>query len=91
MQRKSQDEVEAEDSDFLINVAAEVKKARQKHGPMHSPHEAYAVILEELDEFWDEVRKQRANYDSEAAYMELIQIAAMACRAAADCCYRYGG
>lgn len=32
-------------------------KARQKHAPMHSPHEGYAVILEELDEVWEEVKR----------------------------------
>lgn len=28
-----------------------------KHDPMNSPHEGYAVILEELDELWEHVKK----------------------------------
>ena len=43
-------------TDFLEDVAEELRRARRKHAPMHSLHEAYAVILEEMDEFWDEVR-----------------------------------
>ena len=35
---------------FLDLVAAEVQRAEAKHGAMSSHHEAYAVILEELDE-----------------------------------------
>jgi hypothetical protein len=31
-------------------------RARQKHAPMHGPHEGYAIILEELDELWSEVK-----------------------------------
>jgi hypothetical protein len=49
---------------------------------MTTPHEAYAVILEELDEFWDEVRKKE--HCPEKMLRELIQIAAMAQRAAED-------
>lgn len=38
----------------------ELVSANDKHGcQFNSPHEAYAVIKEELDEFWDEVKKQK--------------------------------
>ena len=40
------------------------------------------MILEELDEYWEEVRKKRQNRDPDAIRKELIQIAAMAWRAA---------
>ena len=50
-------------------------KAYEKHGGMNSFHEAYAVILEELDEFLDEVKKKRP--DKENSRTELLQIAAM--------------
>jgi hypothetical protein len=72
------------DLQFLEDVAAELRLARAKHAPMNSHHEAYAVILEELDEYWDEVRKQRSKRDPHAMYLELVQIAAMAARAATD-------
>lgn len=57
-------------------VEMEVNRARRKHAPMHSGHEGYAVILEELDEAWAAVK---AN-DSEAARQEMVQVAAMAVR-----------
>lgn len=66
----------------LVNVGYELNRAMSKHAPMHSAHEAYAVIQEEVDEFWDEVKAQHIN--SEKARKELIQIAAMALRAVVD-------
>jgi hypothetical protein len=49
----------------------EAIKARKTHGPMAGAHEAYAIILEELDEFWDSVRADRPDPE------ELVQVAAM--------------
>ena len=40
-----------------------MERARTKHKPINSAHEGYAVILEELDEFWDEVKKKREMRD----------------------------
>lgn len=54
------------------------------YGPLHSEHEAYAVISEELDEFWEEVRKKRQVRSPEAMRKELIQVAAMAIRTIYD-------
>ena len=51
---------------------------------MLSLHEAYAIILEEVDELWDEVKKKSSNRDPKAVRSELIQIAAMAVRAIYD-------
>lgn len=64
------------------SVLNELHKAITKHKPMHSPHEAYAVIKEELDEFWDEVKQQVHNRSR--MYKELLQISAMAQRAIID-------
>lgn len=57
-------------------VSIELERARQKHGPMRSAHEGYAVILEELDEAWDEIKRN----DIVRAREEMIQVAAMALR-----------
>lgn len=65
-------------------VADELKRARKLHAPYHSSHEAYAVILEELDEYWDEVKKKGENRNREAMCKELIQIATTAIRAMSD-------
>lgn len=43
-------------------------------------HEAYAVLLEEVDELWDEIKKNQKNYDLEAQKKEAIQAAAMLMR-----------
>lgn len=40
-------------------------------------HEAYAVILEEIDELWDEIKKNQKNYDLDAQRKEATQAAAM--------------
>ena len=54
--------------------------------PAHfvNQHEGYAVILEELDELWDEVKKNQRNYDFQAQRKEVIQCAAMCLRFAAE-------
>ena len=58
------------------------------HAAMNSPHEAYAVLLEEVEEYWDEVRKynpHKPGRDTRPRQREeLIQIAAMAIRAIYD-------
>lgn len=69
---------------IVLNVHEELERAMQMHAPLNSAHEAYAVILEELDEFWEEVRKKREDRDATAMRKELTQVAAMACRAIHD-------
>lgn len=71
---------------FLDDVRQELEDAREKHPKrLNSYHEGYAVILEEMREFWDEARKQSACRDEDAMYGELVQLAAMAMRTAEDC------
>jgi hypothetical protein len=53
-------------------VRHEIAAARQKHRPFASWHEAYAVIREELEEFWDGVKRDKPDIT------ELAQIAACA-------------
>jgi hypothetical protein len=69
---------------FLADVATEVLRAQAMHPVLNSAHEAYAVILEELDEYWQEVKRKRQDQNHQAMYNELVQIAAMAARAAID-------
>lgn len=63
----------------LLRVRAEIERAIRKYPPMHSPHEAYAVILEEVDELWDEVKKKSSGRTPEAM-TEAMQVAAMSVR-----------
>jgi len=69
---------------FQTLVFHELESARAKFERMHSAHEAYAVILEELDEFWDQVRLRDSARSRERMLNELVQVAAMAERAADD-------
>lgn len=71
-------------SDIFGSIAAEVERAK-RHGEMFaSLHEAYAVILEELDEVWDITRQKRKNRDALELRKEFIQLAAMAVKALAS-------
>lgn len=70
--------------DFQSDVRDEMILAKQKHKPINSSHEGYAVILEELDEFWEEVRKKKEHRNTNNMYKQLVQIAAMAQRTAED-------
>ncbi len=72
------------DDDAIRAVAAELTRARSKHGPMRGAHEGYAVLLEEVDELWDEVKRQGA--DKDAMRKEALQVAAMGVRFAVDVC-----
>lgn len=76
------DLVIGEQSDEILTaVMAEYKRATSLHGSFNSTHEGYAIIKEEVDELWDEVKK---NGSSKALQEEAIQIAAMAIRFCTD-------
>jgi hypothetical protein len=68
----------------MAAVDAEVRRAMEKFPPMHSAHEGYAVILEELDELKEWVWQGRGSDPMGGAESEAIQIAAMAIRYLVD-------
>ena len=65
-------------------MKAELAWAESQFPAYHSYHEAYAVIAEELDEFWDIVREKDTERDPVQARKELVQVAVTAWRAARD-------
>jgi len=76
---------------FKSLVRDALQKARAKHGRQLTPHESYAVLLEEVDEFWDLVRSYSGSDPPHirlscliSMLEELSQIGAMAQRAAED-------
>lgn len=71
-------------ADLCTEVAEEVARAVSLHPPMTNHHEAYAVILEELDEYWEHVRMKACERDAGAMRTELRQTAAMCVRAIHD-------
>lgn len=66
----------------LAAVRDELIRASYKFPPFNSAHEGWAVIKEELDELWDEVKCNRGR--SHNASQEAIQVAAMAIRYVID-------
>ena len=56
----------------------ELGRAMSKFGPMASAHEGYAILLEELDELWDEIKLK--DRDKARMRAEAIQVGAMAIR-----------
>ncbi|MCK5601145.1 hypothetical protein KAR91_04695 [Candidatus Pacearchaeota archaeon] len=64
--------------EIIKYVKMEFEFATSKFGSYNSSHEGYAVILEELDELWDEVKlKKKSNYRMRK---EAIQVAVTAIR-----------
>lgn len=71
-------EIEGRLARVLTDAYNELLFATAKFPPMHSMHEGYAVILEELEELKEHVFKKP--HSKELAYYEAKQIAAMALR-----------
>jgi len=70
------------DSAVFDLVRAELEKASKHHGGLFaSLHEAYAVLLEEVDEVWEITKQKESARDLEHLRHELIQVAAMAVKA----------
>lgn len=70
--------------DFITDVLAERQRADATWPPINSHHEGYAVLLEEVEEYFDEVRKKAHLRDPQAMYGELVQVAAVAWRIVRD-------
>ena len=64
----------------------ELERARGIHGKIGSAHEGWAVIQEELEEFWEEVRKKPAMRDPGKMVEELVQVGAMLLRIGKEIC-----
>lgn len=67
-----------EEIQLAVNV--EICLSKDKHKPFNSSHEGYGVLLEELDEVWEEIKESKSYTLSKEAKQELIQVAAVAMR-----------
>jgi hypothetical protein len=76
--------MENEITELSLEIQVELMTACEKFPSLHSAHEAYGVLAEELAEFFDEVRKSPRHRNNDAMRRELIQIAAMAMRTIID-------
>lgn len=66
------------------DVILELDRATSKFGSFNSSHEGYAVMKEEFDEMWDEIKRN----DIQRSREECVQVAAMAFRYLIDIDYR---
>ena len=65
-------------TEYFSQVEKEYRKARETFKRFKSGHEAYGVILEELDELWDIIKKTKdATILPVKARKECIQLGAM--------------
>ncbi len=71
---------------IIDDIKKEAVQAELIWKPFNSLHEAYAILLEEMDELWEEVKASQKNPDR-IPYVrkEAIQVAAMATRLIYDC------
>lgn len=67
-------------SPILGDVVDELTAATAKFGSFNSAHEGFAILKEEVDELWDEVRAKQGARDPQKLRREAVQVAAMAIR-----------
>ena len=65
---------------LLDEVYQEVSRANELYHHYHSCHEGWAVIREELDELWDEIKASKGIRCTDDMRKEAIQVAATAIR-----------
>lgn len=70
----------------LAEVLEEYTRATGLHGSFTSSHEGWAVLKEEVDELWDEVKKKSNARNQQTMQKEATQVAAMALRFLRDIC-----
>jgi hypothetical protein len=70
------------------DILDEFQRARTRFAPFNSAHEGYAVILEEVEELWTEIKDNKrieANRQKDMR-AEAIQIGAMIIAFITECC-----
>lgn len=69
-----------------IEMVGEVARAKSMWPPFNSAHEGYAVLAEEVDELWDEVKINQKKRDLDKMRKEAKQVGAMALRFMTEVC-----
>ena len=64
----------------LVEIRDEVYAMTREHGDFRSLHEGYAVVLEELEELWDEVKRPAESRDLGRLRAEALNVAASAAK-----------
>lgn len=63
---------------IIEDVVTELDRAERTYPPFRSPHEGFAILWEEVDELWDEVKRKSPRHAD--MRKEAVQVAAMALR-----------
>lgn len=63
---------------ILNKIHSEYERANSIHPLFNSLHEGYAVLREEVDELWDEIKKKPSRVNPNRINEEAIQVSAMA-------------
>jgi hypothetical protein len=77
-------------ADLLAEIWCEYSRASRLNKPFNTPHEGIAVIKEEFDELWDEIKKKRKKRSLKKMRREATHLGAMAVRFIIDCCSEEG-
>ena len=65
-------------NDVMQMIDKELDSANNKYPAFHSTHEGFAVLKEEVDELWDEIKVSKSTNANRLMINEAIQVAAMA-------------
>ena len=72
--------IEKQIDDVLSRLRDELLFATGKFPEFASPHEGYAIIREEVDELWDEIKGDKRDGARRRMRKEALQVAAMGAR-----------
>lgn len=73
----------------ILEIFEEYLRACEQYPPIQTPHEGYGIILEELGEVWDVIKRhvgRPANVERENMRYEMKAVGAMALRFMLDLC-----
>ncbi len=74
------------DVDVFKEVEQELIWARNNYQDFQSTYEGFAILLEKIDELWEEIKQKPATLDETRLKKEAIRVAAMAIRFVEDLC-----
>lgn len=75
----------------IVEIINEITAARASWPAFNSAHEGFAVLKEEVDELWDEVKVNQKKRNLLKMRQEAKQVAAMALRFMGECCDEING
>lgn len=75
-----------EEGAIIEEIVEELQKARNKFERFASNHEGIAVLWEEMEELWDEIKRLPPHESHPRLKKEAVQVAAMALRFIYDRC-----